>query len=111
METQNRIKKNQEFNKLYKRSKRFYNRDFKILVSESGENYPRFGFTITKKYGKANKRNKIRRRLKEIIRLNIDIFANKDYIVVPKSHTIDMDYKDLEKSLKHVIAISKKENK
>ncbi|MDO4604370.1 MAG: ribonuclease P protein component [Helcococcus sp.] len=108
MEAQNRIKKNQEFNRLYKRSKRFYNRDFRVLVADGGRKYPRFGFTVTRKYGKANKRNKIRRRLKEIIRLNIDIFENKDYIIAPNFQTIDMDYKDLEQSLKHVIAISKR---
>lgn len=109
MEKKYRIKKNLEFKRLYERSKRFYNRDFKILVSDNIFDYPRFGFTLTRKFGKANKRNRVRRLLKEIIRLNIDKFENgKDYIISPKSHTTEYEYKDLENSLMHIINISKR---
>lgn len=109
MEEKYRIKKNLEFKRLYERSKRFYNRDFKVLISENTYDYPRFGFTLTRKFGKANKRNRVRRQLKEIIRLNINLFQNgKDYIIIPKYHTIDKEYKDLEKSLMHIIDISKR---
>lgn len=109
MEEKFRIKNNLEFKRLYNRSKRFYNKDFKILVSNNSYEYPRFGFTITKKYGKANKRNAVRRKLKEIIRLNLSNFENgKDYIIAPKYHTIDKTYSELENSLKHVIRIAKR---
>jgi len=109
MEEKYRIKKNIEFKRLYERSKRFYNRDFKILVSDNTFDYPRFGFTLTRKFGKANKRNRVKRRLKEIIRLNIEKFENgKDYIISPKSHTIEFEYKNLENSLMHIINISKR---
>lgn len=107
MKSQNRIKKNIEFKRLYNRSKRFYNRDFRLMVSNNNYGHPRFGFTITRKFGKANKRNKIRRRLKEIIRLNLDIFEDKDYIIAPKNHTLEFEYKDLEKTLLHVVKLSK----
>ncbi|MFM1563794.1 ribonuclease P protein component [Helcococcus ovis] len=109
MEEKFRIRDNLEFKRLYNRSKRFYNKDFKILVSNNSYKYPRFGFTITKKYGKANKRNAVRRKLKEIIRLNLSSFENgKDYIIAPKYHTIDKTYSELESSLKHVIRIAKR---
>lgn len=111
MDKQNRIKKNYEFGNLYRKSKRFYTKDFKLLVSNSRQKYPRFGFTITKKYGKANKRNKIKRRLKEIIRLNLDKFENKNYIFVPSLNTIDMSSKQLEISLFEILDISKKGKK
>lgn len=109
MEEKYRIKKNTEYKRLYQRSKRFYNRDFKILVSENLYDYPRFGFTLTKKFGKANKRNKARRRLKEIVRHNLSEFEEGvDYIIAPKYHTIDKNYKDLETSLLHIVNISKR---
>ena len=109
MEEKYRIKKNIEFKRLYERSKRFYNRDFKLLVSNNTFDYPRFGFTLTRKFGKANKRNKVKRKLKEIIRLNLDKFeTGKDYVISPKSHTIESEYKDLENSLIHIINISKR---
>lgn len=103
MQKENRIRKNREFQNIYKKSKRYYNRDFKILTKNNNLDYPRFGFTITRKFGKANKRNKTRRRLKEIIRNNLDKFeSGKDYIILPKYHVIDMEFKDIEKSLLHL---------
>lgn len=108
MEEKFRIKKNIEFKRLYKKSKRFYNRDFIILKSENGLDYPRFGFTITKKFGKANVRNGIRRKLKEIVRLNMVDFENMDYVITPKYHLTEYDYHQLENSLKHVLSISKR---
>lgn len=109
MQKKYRIKKNKEYKNLYKRSKRYYNRDFILLKAKSTNNYPRFGFVITKKFGKANKRNKIRRRIKEIIRYNLNVFEkNTDYIFTPKYHAIDLDYSKLESSLKHIVELSKK---
>lgn len=109
MQKKYRIKKNIEYKRLYNRSKRFYNRDFIMLKAKSKNDYPRFGFVITRKFGKANKRNKIRRRLKEIIRLNLDVFENNiDYVITPKYHTLDLDYKTLENSLKHIVNLSKR---
>lgn len=109
MEKQYRIKKNEEFKNLYKRAKRHYNRDFIIFSAKNNFDYPRFGFTITKKFGKANKRNKARRKLKEIIRKNLTSFeSGKDYIITPKFHLIDMDFNEIEKSLKHVAHLTKR---
>ena len=82
-----------------------------MLKAKSKNGYPRFGFVVTRKFGKANKRNKIRRRIKEIIRLNLEIFENNtDYVITPKYHTIDLEYKKLEASLKHIVKISKRNN-
>lgn len=112
MEEKYRIKSNLEYKRLYERSKRFYNRDFKVLVSKNTFDYPRFGFTLTRKFGKANERNLARRRLKEIIRLNLSQFEDgKDYIIAPKYHSKDMEYSDFAKSLLHVINITKRDKK
>lgn len=109
MQKKYRIKKNSEYKNLYKKSKRYYNRDFILLEAKSKNNYPRFGFVITKKFGKANKRNKIRRRIKEIIRHNLNIFEkNTDYVVTPKYHAINLTYNKLESSLKHIVELSKR---
>ena len=64
------IKKRSEFIRSNKFSKKIYTPNFIIQKLESNENdnIPRFGFTITKKIGSAIVRNKIKRRLKSIIR-------------------------------------------
>ena len=51
--------------------------------SESGDRPPRFGFTVTRKIGNAVVRNRIRRRLKEAVRLaGGRAEAATDYVIV-----------------------------
>jgi ribonuclease P protein component len=58
---------------------------------------PRFGFTVTKKLGNAVARNRIRRRLKEAVRLvhGPHAWANQDYVVVARSAAADLPFERL----------------
>ena len=49
----------------------------------------RVGITVSKKLGKANVRNRIRRRLREVYRLNEELFQNGwDIVVVARTRAI-----------------------
>ncbi len=58
---------------------------------------PRFGFTVTKKIGNAVVRNRIRRRLKEAIRLGgvLAARAGTDYVLVGRRAALDQPFADL----------------
>lgn len=108
MEQKYRVKKNSDFTRAYKKAKRYYNKNLTILIVSNGLENKRFGFTLSRKFGKANKRNKVRRKLKEIVRLNMNQFEDGyDYIIMPRSNCIDLDYKQLEKTLFHCLNFSK----
>ena len=56
----------------------------------------RVGITVGKKLGKAHIRNRIRRRIREVYRLNEDRFApGWDIVVVARSRCIDADFQKL----------------
>ena len=56
----------------------------------------RVGITVSKKLGHAVVRNRVRRRLREVYRLNEDRFApGWDIVVVARSRCIDADFKKL----------------
>jgi ribonuclease P protein component len=59
---------------------------FLVLYRLSGTvGLTRFGFSISKKTGKAVVRNRVKRMLKEICRLHTDWFEEGyDYIIIPK---------------------------
>lgn len=62
-----------------------------------GDPTPRVGFTVTKKQGNAVQRNRIRRRLKEAVRLNSQLFANPyhDYVLVGHKDLLEADFNDI----------------
>ena len=100
------IKKRSEFLRSTKFSKKIYTPHFIIqkLGSNENKNIPHFGFTITKKIGSAIVRNKIKRRLKSIIR---ELLKYKDkyfdlsfnYILICKKEIVKVSYNDLKNEL------------
>ena len=100
------IKKRSEFIRSNKFSKKIYTPNFIIqkLESKKNENMPHFGFTITKKIGSAILRNKIKRRLKSIIR---ELLKYRDkyfdqsfnYILICKKEIVKVSYDDLQNEL------------
>ncbi|MEB3029248.1 ribonuclease P protein component [Parvimonas micra] len=99
-----RLRKNREFQTVYRRGKNFWNRNFTIFIRLTNKKKVKFGVSVTKKFGKANKRNLIKRRIKEIIRLNVcDLGLGYEMVILPKKNTLEIDYIELERSLLRLI--------
>ena len=59
----------------------------------------RVGVTVSKKLGKAHVRNRVRRRLREVYRLNEESFrCGWDIVVVARSKAVDAEFSRLTKS-------------
>ena len=72
--------------------------------NRTGEN--RVGITVSKKLGKAHIRNRARRRLREVYRLNEALFQSGwDIVVVARHKAIDCDFQELTKGY---LALAKK---
>lgn len=90
------IKKNVDYRKVYNSGISLVNRYMVIFAHKNTQNNKRFGFSVSKKIGKAVKRNYIRRRLKEICRLNEKWFKNDyDYIIIARKGIDKVSYKSL----------------
>ena len=72
--------------------------------NRTGQN--RVGITVSKKLGKAHIRNRIRRRLREVYRLNEEKFLpGYDIVVVARYKSLDASFEKLSKSY---LALAKK---
>lgn len=97
------LRSNRDYQRVYKRGRAYYNRNFSLIVYRSN-NGSRIGFSVTKKYGNAVKRNRIKRRLREIVRNNFSKFdKGLDMVIIPKKNTENLNYSQLESSLLHVV--------
>ena len=99
------LKKDSDFRKVYKHGKSFANRYLVMYILNNKSEDSRIGISVSKKVGKATIRNKVRRRIKEAYRLNIDenIKNGYDIVFIARVAIKDADYIDIEKSMKHLI--------
>ncbi|OQY09352.1 MAG: ribonuclease P protein component [Marinitoga sp. 4572_148] len=76
-----RIHLKNDFDKVFSCGKRHVNDYFVVVYTENNLGYSRIGITIKRKFGKAHKRNKLKRYIREIYRRNKSLFP-QDYDIV-----------------------------
>lgn len=97
------LKKNADFRKVYRNGNSAANRYLVLYKYPNKGLGRRFGFSISKKVGKAVCRNHLRRILKEICRLNLTRFQeDHDYVFIVRQTSADLDYQQMEKQVWHV---------
>ena len=62
-----RLKKNYQYNYVYKHANSVADKNFILLYCASKNKQSKVGFSVSKKYGKAVKRNRVRRQLKAAV--------------------------------------------
>ena len=100
---ENRLKKNKEFNYIYKKGKYINSSNFLICYVDSYLKFPKFGFSVNKKIGNSVMRSRAKRLMSEVVRLNINKITNKNYVVVVKPSILNCEFKELEKEFLNVI--------
>lgn len=94
------IKNSKEFKKIYNHQNSFANKFFVIYILKNQINKARFGYSISKKVGTAVERNRIRRILKEICRLNMAVFEpGFDYVIIVRPYAKNITFKEAEEYL------------
>ena len=98
----NRLTKNKDFERVFNKGKAAHLKELGVKCIKNDFKEPRFGFLISTKISKsAVKRNKLKRQLSEIIRLNLEkIKPGYDCAVITRSGVLDKNYEELEKMLK-----------
>lgn len=92
------LKKNYEFRRLYTKGKSAASPLIVVYVRKNGAARNRLGITVGTKVGKAVIRNRVRRRLKEIYRLNeCRLLRGRDVVIVARVRSRDADYHALER--------------
>ena len=93
------LKQNHEFRRLYSKGKNAASPYFAVYCRKTGRPYSRLGLTTGVKLGNAVKRNRVRRRMRELYRTNESkLRSGYDIVMVARARAIFARYSDLESS-------------
>jgi ribonuclease P protein component len=95
-----RLVRRGDFDRVYRTGKRFSSSNFTVFVRSNDLALNRFGFSIKKAVGGAVVRNRIRRRLREMVRCHRqEITAGWDIVIHPKSTVAKAPFATLREDL------------
>lgn len=109
MQREYRLKRRNDFRKVFRVGQSSANRQFVIVSSGRSEEGPsRIGVSVSKKVGNAVVRNRIKRLVKEVTRHWIpDLRPQTDIVVIARTGANEMDYHQMKSSLQHVFTRAK----
>jgi ribonuclease P protein component len=105
-----RLLRHPDFERVYKKGRRHFAAHMTVfyLLRERGEGW-RVGFTVGKILGGAVARNRIKRRLREAVRLQWPgVCIPADVVVNPKKSVLKIEFADLENEIASVFAVMQK---
>ncbi|MDQ0233186.1 ribonuclease P protein component [Metabacillus malikii] len=104
MKKKYRIKKNKDFQSVFKRGKSIANRQFVIYILEKPEQSQfRIGLSVSKKIGNAVTRNRVKRLIRQVFLEEKErILGRREYIIIARKPAADMNYYEVKSSLQHL---------
>ena len=98
------LKRNKEFSYVYRRGKAVSRRDFTLIYAKSRYGGLRTGFAVSRKVGKSVTRNKVRRRMKEAVRLLLpEVRGNFSVIFVARPQILETVFSDLVRQIRSAL--------
>lgn len=90
------LKENYEFRRLYQKGKSAVGSSMVLYCRRNNRGRNRLGITVSVKVGKAVQRNRARRRLREVYRLNGESLRQGwDVVLVARGRTLTASWKEL----------------
>lgn len=89
-----------QYDAVYREGRRRSSRNLAIFLRPNGLDFSRFGWSVKKATGNAVRRNRIRRRLREIVRLHREeIAVGWDVVIQPRSSAATAEFSALTQDL------------
>lgn len=90
-----RVRKRRDFTWIQRNGSRGHSQHLTISARPRKPGTGRIGLTVSKKVGNAPTRNKLKRRLREILRVRPALFADVDLVVIAKPGAADLSFDEL----------------
>lgn len=109
MKKEFRVKKNKEFQEIYKKGNSVANRQFVVYLRNVPEQtHFRVGLSVSKKIGNAVTRNQVKRYIRQsLLELQDHMKNDYDLIIIARKPASDMTFHEVKGSLTHVLKLAK----
>lgn len=109
MNKRQRIKSDDDFQKVFKKGKSFANRQFVVYCLPKAEQKAfRIGLSVSKKLGNAVLRNQIKRYIRQtFLELKEEVKQDMDYVIIARHPAATLNFHETKQSLQHVLRIAK----
>ena len=102
------LKKNRDFQNVYKKGKSYANRYLVMYVLKNDTERNRLGISVSKKVGNSVIRHHVTRLIRESYRLQEDMFnSGLDIVVIARSTARNISYHETESALLHLGGLHK----
>ncbi len=102
------LKKNHQFQFVYKNGKSYANKYLVMIIKENGLGKNRIGISVSKKVGNSVVRHRITRLIRESYRLHESVFnSGLDIVVVARGSSSEVGYNEIESALLHLAKLHK----
>lgn len=98
-----KLRKSWQFDRVYKEGVKYFDDLFVIYILPNNIQETRIGLTVTKKIGISVQRNRIKRLIRESLRLSKTIFLGNDIVIVARKSVLNSKYIDVKDSLNHLL--------
>ncbi len=103
MKNSQSLKKNADFQIIYKEGKSFANKYLVMYVKENGLGFNRIGISVSKKVGNSVVRHRVKRLILESYRLQEDMFnSSLDMVIIARATAKDKSYDDIRSAVLHL---------
>lgn len=97
------LRKNNDFQYVYRNGKSYANKYLVMYVLKNNSNKNRLGISVSKKVGNSVVRHRVKRLIKESYRLHENIFnSGLDIVVIARNSASTISYEEMESALLHL---------
>ena len=103
MQFSDSLRKNRDFQIVFKTGKSYANKMLVMYVKENGTEKNRLGISVSKKVGNSVVRHRVKRLIKESYRLREKVFnSGLDIVIIARNSAADASYQEVESALLHL---------
>ena len=98
------IKKDRHFRNIYNKGTSIANKQLVMYSIKNGSEFNNIGISASKKIGKSVIRNLIKRRIKEVYKIQEPLLKQGyDIIIIVRAAAVELSFNDLNKSVNHLL--------